>query len=137
MGDENDFERATDFEDSEASSYYYEEEAPQVEKKQKGTDSDLSEDEGFYMPTVLQKSKTTSPATKKVAKKKKKTSGKSNKRQSSNSRVVNQLPRSPDSARGSQPPNPLLLDNQRKSHTMSDQNSREIIIPAPGASNSA
>jgi hypothetical protein len=32
------------------------------------------------MPTVLQKSKTTSPATKKVAKKKKKTSGKSNKR---------------------------------------------------------
>jgi hypothetical protein len=33
MGDENDFERATDFEDSEASSYYYEEEAPQVEKK--------------------------------------------------------------------------------------------------------
>ena len=89
MGEENDFERATDFEESEVSSYYYEVEEPKVEKKERGPDSDGSEDEGFYMPTVLQKSKTTSPATKKVAKKKKKTSGKSNKRQTNNSRVVN------------------------------------------------
>ena len=51
MGDENDFDRATELEESEASSYYYEEIEP--EKKQKGPESDESEDEGFYMPTVL------------------------------------------------------------------------------------
>jgi len=50
MGDDNEFDRATELEESEASSYYYEEVEP--EKKQKGADSDEIE-EGFYMPTVL------------------------------------------------------------------------------------
>lgn len=91
-GDMDEFERATDAEPSGEESYYYE------EAEEKARDSDGSE-EGFYMPTLIHKSK---PA---AAKKKKKRQSKATTKKSGATKTQaklqsNQAPRSPDSARG-------------------------------------
>lgn len=57
-GDDIDFERATELGDS-SESYYYEEEPNS--KGIKGSDTDGSDTEGFYMPTLIHKSKTQAP----------------------------------------------------------------------------
>ncbi len=66
IGDENDFERATDLGESEES-YYYEEET-----KPNASNSDGSDTEGFYMPTLIHKSKSSATKAAKQKKKKKK-----------------------------------------------------------------
>lgn len=111
IGDE--FDRATEPPESGEESYYYEE----AEKGQ--VESDGSE-EGFYMPTLIHKSKTNLPK----KKKKKQTSPKAFKKPPTKGPM-----RSPDSARGgSEGIQPLVLQNSRmKSQTLSGNDSREMV----------
>lgn len=109
-----DFERATDIDPTESEESYYEE---------TGKASDGSDDSGgFYMPTAIQKAK------KPVAKKKKKKA----KANLPRPKTSNPASRSPDSENNQFP---IITkkdsDNQRKSYTMSGQDSKEMILIPP------
>ena len=109
-----DFERATDIDPTESDGSYYEE---------TGKNSENSDDSGgFYMPTAIQKAK---PAATK--KKKKKT-----KANAPRPKTTQPASRSPESEHNQ----PIILskkdsDNQRKSNTMSGQDSRDMIVIPP------
>jgi hypothetical protein len=126
-GDLDEFERATDAEPSEES-YYYE------EAQERPLDSDGSE-EGFYMPTLIHKAK---PA---AAKKKKKRQTKATTKKSGATKAKpQQVPRSPDSARGQAATAvqaPLILGGDKKqSQTLSGDGSRDMVLGGQQAASS-
>ena len=96
QSEHSDFERATNAEQSEASYYY--EEAPKA-------NSESESEEGFYMPTLIHKTKSV-PAKKKKKQKKRKM----------------------DSARGSSPPPLIVNQSKKQAQTLSGNDSREMVV---------
>ena len=140
MLSEADFERAnTDVEDNQTESYYYEEEVTDdeamkqhalnvsVEDKDEEDKDSNDSDLGFYMPTVISKSK---PSPDKKAKPAKLTKTiRTKKKKTSNKKPPKSRGASPEiKVKVPSPGKPVLSDNpQRKSYTMSGDHSPQLM----------